>query len=62
MNLALARVPRVVYGVREPRTGACESVVAIPHEPGLPRVAVLGGVEADACRDLMQRFFVARRD
>jgi tRNA(adenine34) deaminase len=58
----LARIPRVVFGAREPRTGACESVLAIPNEPRLPhRVAVLGGVEEDACRDLMQRFFEARR-
>jgi len=58
----LARIPRVVFGAREPRTGACESVLAIPNEPRLwHRVAVLGGVEEDACRALMQRFFEARR-
>lgn len=58
----LAKIPRVVFGAREPRTGACESVLAIPNEPRLMhRVAVLGGVEEDACRALMQRFFEARR-
>ncbi len=58
----LARMPRVVFGAREPRTGACESVLAVPNEPRLwHRVAVLGGVEEDACRALMQRFFEARR-
>lgn len=58
----LAKVPRVVFGAREPRTGACESILAIPNEPRLPhRVAVMGGVEEDACRALMQRFFEARR-
>jgi tRNA(adenine34) deaminase len=58
----LARIPRVVFGAREPRTGACESVLAIPNEPRLMhRVAVLGGVEDDACRALMQRFFETRR-
>ena len=58
----IARVPRVVFGAREPRTGACESVLAIPNEPRLThRIAVLGGVEEDACRALMQRFFEARR-
>jgi tRNA(adenine34) deaminase len=58
----VAKVPRVVFGAREPRTGACESVLAIPHEPRLPfRVAVLGGVEEGECRALMQRFFEARR-
>jgi tRNA(adenine34) deaminase len=58
----LARLPRVVFGAREPRTGACESIFAIPNEPRLlPRIAVLGGVEEAQCRDLMQRFFVERR-
>jgi tRNA(adenine34) deaminase len=60
--LVLARVPRVVFGVREPRTGACESILAIPNEPKLPhRVTVIGGVEEARCRDLMQRFFRDRR-
>src|SRR4026208_950199 len=58
----LARIPRVVFGAREPRTGACESVLAIPNEPRLwHRVAAMGGGEEDACRALMQRFFEARR-
>ncbi len=58
----LAKVPRVVFGAREPRTGACESVLAIPNEPRLlHRVTVLGGVEEEKCRALMQRFFEARR-
>ncbi len=60
--ILLARLPRVVYGVSEPRTGACESVLAIPNEPGLDqRVAVIGGVERDRCRDLLQRAFRVQR-
>jgi tRNA(adenine34) deaminase len=58
----LARLPRVVFGAREPRTGACESIFSIPNEPRLlHRVVVLGGVEEERCRDLMQRFFAQRR-
>jgi tRNA(adenine34) deaminase len=58
----LARLARVVFGAREPRTGACESIFAIPNEPRLTqRIAVLGGVEETKCRELMQRFFVERR-
>ena len=58
----LARLPRVVFGAREPRTGACESIFAIPNEPRLmQRIAVIGGVEEDRCRELMQRFFGERR-
>ena len=58
----LARLPRVVFGAREPRTGACESIFAIPNEPRLmQRIAVTGGVEESKCRELMQRFFAQRR-
>jgi tRNA(adenine34) deaminase len=58
----LARIPRVVFGAREPRTGACESIFAIPNEPRLTqRIAVIGGVEEQKCRELMQRFFEQRR-
>jgi len=58
----LARVPRVVFGAHEPKTGACESLFSIPNEPGLDhRIVVTGGVEAGRCRDLMQRFFKEQR-
>lgn len=61
--IVLARVPRVVFGAREPRTGACESILAIPSEPRLPhRAAVIGGVEEERCREMLQRFFRERRD
>lgn len=61
--VVLARVPRVVFGAREPRTGACESILGIPNEPDLPhRVTVIGGVEAERCSEMMQRFFRERRD
>ncbi len=58
----LARLPRLVYGAAEPKTGACESILAIPNEPRLEhRMAVLGGVEAERCRVLLQDAFRARR-
>ncbi|MDH3197044.1 MAG: nucleoside deaminase [Candidatus Krumholzibacteria bacterium] len=58
----LARVPRVVFGAREPKTGACESVFSIPNEPALGHaIVVTGGVEEARCRELMQRFFAQRR-
>ena len=56
--LLLSRITRVVFGAREPRTGACESVLAIPNEPGLEhRMVVIGGVEEERCRTLLQEFF-----
>jgi tRNA(adenine34) deaminase len=61
--MLLARVPRVVFGTREPRTGACESVLSIPNEPTLEhRMTVIGGVEAERCAGLLQCFFQERRD
>jgi tRNA(Arg) A34 adenosine deaminase TadA len=60
--LLLARVPRVVFGTREPKTGACESIFAIPNEPQLDhRMVVIGGVEKERCRELMQDFFKRQR-
>jgi tRNA(adenine34) deaminase len=57
-----ARVARVVYGARDPKTGACGSVV------DLPAVGVLnhhgrfeGGVLAEECGALLKRFFAERR-
>jgi tRNA(adenine34) deaminase len=58
----LARVPRVVFGAREAKTGACESVFSIPNEPGLDHpIVVTGGVEAERSSALMQKFFQSRR-
>jgi tRNA(adenine34) deaminase len=58
----LARVPRVIFGAREPRTGACESLFSIPNEPRLDhRIVVTGGVEAERCQALLQEFFRDRR-
>lgn len=59
----LARVPRVIFGVREPATGACESLFSIPNNPALEHsMVVTGGVEEERARDLMQAFFRNRRD
>jgi tRNA(adenine34) deaminase len=58
----LARIPRVVFGAREPKTGACESVFSIPNEPALEHsIVVTGGVESQRAMELMQTFFRGRR-
>ncbi len=57
-----ARIGTVVYGAPEPRAGALGSAIAAHDTPGLNhRLAVVGGVRADECRALMQRFFKDRR-
>ena len=60
--MLLARIPRVVFGASEPKTGACESVLSIPNMPEFDhQMVVVGGVEEARCRELMQRFFRERR-
>jgi tRNA(adenine34) deaminase len=57
-----ARVPRVVYGAREPKAGACGSVVDLRAPSGFNhRVEVLGGMLGEACAEMLVRFFRARR-
>lgn len=60
--LVHARVARVVYGARDPKTGACGSIVDLPaiahwNHHGLFR----GGVLAEECGALLRRFFAERR-
>ncbi|WP_184676442.1 nucleoside deaminase [Saccharothrix violaceirubra] len=56
--LVLARVARVVFGAWEPRTGAVGSLWDVVRDRRLNhRPEVLGGVLADRCAELMERFF-----
>jgi tRNA(adenine34) deaminase len=60
--IVLARVPRVVYGARDPKAGACGSVLDVLAEPRLnhhPEVA--GGLLAQECGELLSGFFASRR-
>ncbi|MCK6489068.1 MAG: tRNA adenosine(34) deaminase TadA [Planctomycetes bacterium] len=63
MGAALnARVPRVVYGAREPKAGACGSVVDLAAPPGFNhRIAVVGGIAAEESAQLLKSFFRALR-
>ena len=57
-----ARIARVVYGTREPRAGAIESVMRAHEHPALNhRLTADGGVLEDECRAAMQAFFKDRR-
>lgn len=58
-----ARVKRVVYGAREPKAGACGSVVDLRAPPGFNHhLDVLGGVLAEESGDLLKGFFRALRE
>lgn len=57
-----ARIARVVYGARDPKSGACGSVIDLFAEPRLNHHAsVEAGVRANECGELLSRFFEARR-
>ena len=57
-----ARIARVVYGARDPKTGACGSVVDLPAVATLNHHAAFeGGVLADDCGAALKRFFAERR-
>ena len=60
--IVLARVPRVVYGTKDPKAGAAGSVLDILAEPRLNhRPAVAGGLLAPECAALFTDFFCSRR-
>jgi tRNA(adenine34) deaminase len=57
-----ARIGRVVFGARDPKTGACGSVVDLFANTRLNHHAtVMGGVLADEAASVLQRFFASRR-
>lgn len=57
-----ARIARVVFGARDPKTGACGSIVDLFAERRLNHHAeVRGGVLAEECGALLSRFFTGRR-
>jgi tRNA(adenine34) deaminase len=57
-----ARIARVVFGARDPKTGACGSVVDLFAESRLNHHAtVTGGVLAVECGAVLSEFFGARR-
>jgi tRNA(adenine34) deaminase len=58
-----ARIARLVYGARDPKTGACGSVVDLFGEPKLNHHAeVIGGVLAERCSKVLSEFFAERRE
>lgn len=63
MGAALnARIQTVVYGAREPKCGACGSVVDLSTPPGYNhRIAVTGGVLGDTSAAMIKAFFRALR-
>ena len=61
--LVNARVKRLIYGARDERFGAVETVFNICNNSSLNhKLEIESGVLAEECRKLMQDFFRARRN
>ena len=57
-----ARIARVVYGTRDPKTGACGSITDLPALAGFNHHATFeGGLLAEECGAVLKRFFAERR-
>ena len=57
-----ARIGRLIYGAKDPKAGACDTLYRIPTDPRLNHeVTVIGGVLAERSQALLQAFFEERR-
>lgn len=57
-----ARIARLVYGAKDPKTGACGSVIDLPAETRLNHhLQVAGGVLVEETGALLKQFFAERR-
>lgn len=57
------RVSRLVYGARDPKAGAVDSLVDLVRDPRFNhRVEVISGVLEEECRAVIQRFFRGLRE
>ena len=60
--LIQGRLGLLVYGADDPKTGAVRSVLNLPDGPASNhRLAVLGGVLAEACQAQLQAWFAHKR-
>jgi tRNA(adenine34) deaminase len=57
-----ARIPTVVYGAADPKAGAVQTLYRLLDDPRLNhRAEVVSGVRAEACGQILTRFFQQQR-
>ena len=56
-----ARVGRIVYGAKNPRAGACESLIRLPRYPLEAAPVCCGGVLQEECLLMMRSVFAEKR-
>ncbi len=57
-----ARIQRLIYGAADPRAGAVGSIYNVLADSRLNhQVEVISGVREKECREIVQRFFAAKR-
>ena len=60
--IVLARIPRVVYGVADPKAGAATTLFRLLDDPRLNhRAEVIAGVLGEECGRILSEFFAAKR-
>ena len=60
--IVLARIPRLVFGARDPKAGMCGSLDNLVQDPRLNhRVELTDGVRAEESAELLRSFFRERR-
>ena len=56
-----ARIRRLVYGARDPKAGAVESIIKFPFDRTNHRIDVRGGVLEEECGQILKDFFKDKR-
>ena len=57
-----SRIARLIFGARDPKAGAVESLYHVLNDPRLNHhVQVTEGIQAERCQEIVQSFFQRRR-